>query len=91
MMRREGSRRGGRRRKEGSRINHISVVCTGERKTREGERVRGHCTALYRYSYLRRGRNIGRRMEELSDLWMRISKMSIALCVMEEGWVSDEE
>ena len=30
-------------------------------------------------------------MEELSDLWMRISKMSIALCVMEEGWVSDEE
>ena len=91
MMRREGSRRGGRRRKEGSHINHMSVVCAGERKARERERVRDHFIALCWYSYLRSGRNIGRRMEELSDLWMRISKMSIALCVMEEGWVSDEE
>ena len=40
MMRREGSRRGGRRRKEGSHINHMSVVCAGERKARERERER---------------------------------------------------
>ena len=45
-MRREGSRRGERRRKEGSRNNHMSEVCAGERKTRGRERERDHFIIL---------------------------------------------
>ena len=66
----------------------MNKMCTGERKIRERERV-CRITSSYCCSYLRSGRNIGRRMEELSDLWMRISRMSIALCVMEERWKSE--